>query len=158
MSTDWKALCAELLGDLENEGHAHWPGGPDGDPLIEQARAALAQPEPEAVGPTDEEIMGLMPQQMHDDLAAAVRAMAEQEGIDSTPAKGVMRIMLNRHVVDLARAAYAAGADAELEACVEWLEQNQGRWEIPASLRAARRPKPLSIAAKLDPTTEANDD
>jgi hypothetical protein len=52
--TDWRALCAELLGALENEGHAHWPGGPDGDPLIEQARAALAQPEPE--GPSDEEL------------------------------------------------------------------------------------------------------
>jgi hypothetical protein len=37
------------------------------------------------------------------------------------------------------------GADQELEACVEWLEQNQGRWEIPASLRAARRPKPPSL-------------
>lgn len=45
----------------------------------------------------------------------------------------------------IARDAYAAGADAELEACVEWLEQNQGRWEIPASLRAARRPKPPSL-------------
>ena len=54
--------------------------------------------------PTDEEIMGLMPQQMHEDLATAVRAMAEQEGIDSTPAKGIMRIILNRHIVDLARA------------------------------------------------------
>ena len=48
MMTDWKALCAELLGELENEGHAHWPGGPDGDPLIEQTRAALAA---EADGP-----------------------------------------------------------------------------------------------------------
>jgi hypothetical protein len=37
------------------------------------------------------------------------------------------------------------GADQELEACVEWLEQNQGRWEIPASLRAARRPKPPTL-------------
>lgn len=37
------------------------------------------------------------------------------------------------------------GADQELEACIEWLEQNQGRWEIPASLRAARRPKPPSL-------------
>jgi len=57
--------------------------------------------------PSDEEIMGLMPQQMHEDLAAAVRAMAEQQGIDSTPAKGAMRIILNRHVVDLARAVLA---------------------------------------------------
>lgn len=39
---NWRELCAELLGALENKGHAHWPGGPDGHPLIEQARAALA--------------------------------------------------------------------------------------------------------------------
>ena len=62
---------------------------------------ATTPPEP----PTDQEIMGLMPQQMHEDLATAVRAMAEQEGIDSTPAKGIMRIILNRHIVDLVRAA-----------------------------------------------------
>lgn len=67
--------------------------------------AELAEPEPEE--PTDEEIMALMPQQMHEDLAAAVRAMAEQAGADSTRAKGVMRIILNRHVVDLARAVLA---------------------------------------------------
>ena len=63
----------------------------------------VATPPPEPL--TDEEIMGLMPQQMHEDLATAVRAMAEQEGIDSTPAKGIMRIILNRHIVDLVRAA-----------------------------------------------------
>ena len=37
------------------------------------------------------------------------------------------------------------GADQELEACCEWLEKNCGRWEIPASLRAARRPKSPSL-------------
>ena len=102
--TNWRALCAELtdaLHDLTSlyEGHEC--------ELVTRSRTALAQPEPEVVGLSDEEIMGLMPQQMHEDLAAAVRAMAEQEGIDSTPAKGVMRIMLNRHVVDLARAVLA---------------------------------------------------
>ena len=43
-----------------------------------------------------------------------------------------------------ARAAQWA-ADQELEACCEWLEQNQGRWEIPMALRDARRPKPPSL-------------
>jgi hypothetical protein len=37
------------------------------------------------------------------------------------------------------------GADAELEACCEWLEKNVGRWEIPLELRDARRPKPQSL-------------
>ena len=37
------------------------------------------------------------------------------------------------------------GADQELEACCEWMKQNCGRWELPAALRAARRPKPPSL-------------
>ena len=74
-------------------------------PFADEARAYLAQSEPE--GPTDEEIMELMPQQMHEDLAAAARAMAEQTGVDSIRVKGVMRIILNRHSVDLARAVLA---------------------------------------------------
>ena len=104
MTPDYRALCAELvelsapvdsISQLTERLQKL-------NELADRARALLA--EPELKGPTDEEIMGLMPQQMHDDLAAAVRAMAEQEGIDSTPAKGVLRIILNRHVVDLARA------------------------------------------------------
>ena len=117
MTPDYRAMCAELVDDLEL---ADWPSK-----LKEAFRADIArartllakadgpavpdgrEPASVALQPSDEEIMGLMPQQMHDDLAAAVRAMAEQEGIDSTPAKGVLRIILNRHVVDLARAVLA---------------------------------------------------
>jgi hypothetical protein len=46
---------------------------------------------------------------------------------------------------DLATRAAQWGADQELDACCEWLEQNQGRWEIPMALREARRPKPPSL-------------
>lgn len=45
----------------------------------------------------------------------------------------------------IAACAAQWGADQELEACIEWLEQNQGRWEIPMALREGRRPKPLSL-------------
>ena len=45
----------------------------------------------------------------------------------------------------LATRAAQWGADQELEACCLWLQQNCGRWEIPMSLRAARRPKPPSL-------------
>jgi hypothetical protein len=71
------------------------------DTLIQRARALLAQPEPKK--PTDEEIMELMPQQMHDDLAAAARALA---GFDRANVKAAraMRVILNRHAVDHARA------------------------------------------------------
>ena len=48
---------------------------------------------------------------------------------------------------DLHIATQAArwGSDQELEACCEWLEQNCGRWDLPAALRAARRPQPPSL-------------
>jgi hypothetical protein len=46
----------------------------------------------------------------------------------------------------LATQAARWGADQELEACAEWLDQNCGRcWELLAELRAARRPKPPSL-------------
>jgi hypothetical protein len=45
----------------------------------------------------------------------------------------------------IAEQAAQWGADQELEACCEWLEQNQGRWEIPMALRAARRPKSATL-------------
>ena len=57
------------------------------------------------------------------------------------------------HFVDIARhvggLAYAAGADAELDACCEWLEkapfQSPTRGQVAGVLRAARRPKPPSL-------------
>ena len=82
----------------------------DGDliPAIEYAIARWGRPTPQPVaeGPTDEEVMELMPQQMRDDLAAAARALA---GFDraNIKAAGAMRIILNRHAVDHARAALA---------------------------------------------------
>lgn len=42
MTTDFRALCAELLSALESEGYAHWVNGPDEDDLCLRARAALA--------------------------------------------------------------------------------------------------------------------
>ena len=87
-----KAL--EALMDDRRETHA----------LATEARAALAQPEPE--GPTDEEIMELMPQQMRDDLAAAARALSGFDP-DNIKAASVFRIILNRHAVDHARAVLA---------------------------------------------------
>ena len=108
--TNYKQLCAELLSELENairvihaeDGTRHISGA---YAVINKVKNTLAEPEPE--DPTDAEIMELMPQQMHEDLAAAVQSMAEQAGTDSTRAKGMMRIILNGHVVDHARAVLA---------------------------------------------------
>jgi hypothetical protein len=43
--------------------------------------------------------------------------------------------------------AYAAGADQELEACVELTRDNDG-YDAALGLRAARRPKPPSLKEK----------
>jgi hypothetical protein len=102
MTTDYRAMCAELLEALEiqlDELRFN-------DRLCIRARALLAQPEPEE--PTDEEIMELMPQQMRDDLAAAARALTgDMPWPDNPKAAGAMRIILNRHAVDHARAVLA---------------------------------------------------
>ena len=103
--TDLHALITELANELDHNRQCLLDDRRVTHPLADKARAALAEPEPE--GPTDEEIMELMPQQMHEDLAAAARAMAEQAGTDSTRVKGVMRIILNRHIIDLAHAVLA---------------------------------------------------
>jgi len=58
MSTDFRALCAELLNDLEHSLFQHClEGAIENDPLINRARAALAKPEP--VAPTDEDLEDL---------------------------------------------------------------------------------------------------
>ena len=101
MTNDFRALCAELLAWAEHTS-SHYYKQPD---VLDRARALLAQPVAE--GPTDEELMELMPQQMRDDLAAAALALAEVAGTDSRRAMGVMRIILNRHAVDHARAVLA---------------------------------------------------
>jgi len=63
--TDFRALCAELLEALKNairviyheDGTKHISTA---DAVIAKADAALAQPEPQ--GPTDEELLDLMPE------------------------------------------------------------------------------------------------
>ena len=101
MTDTYRAMCAELVDDLEM---SDWPSKLKETfrADIDRARALLAQPVAE--GPTDEEIMELMPQQMRDDLAAAARAMI---GFDNPKAAAACRIILNRHAVDHARAALA---------------------------------------------------
>jgi len=50
---------------------------------------------------------------------------------------------------ELATLAARWGADQELEACCEWLDKGFGDvGNFPATLRAARRPKPPSLKAQ----------
>jgi hypothetical protein len=90
--------------------------------------------------PTDEEIMELMPQQMHDDLAAAVRALTgDIPWPDNPKAAGAMRIILNRHAVDHARAVLAKWGHltpqpvwADIHYAWE-LEDAEGEWQAGGS-------------------------
>ena len=98
MTDTYRALCAELVQAMTDDSAGCWHREHD---VLTRARAALAA-EPVQEGPSDKEIMALMPQQMHEDLAAAARAMA---GFDSPKAAmGAIRNILNCHAVDHARA------------------------------------------------------
>jgi hypothetical protein len=107
--TDFRALCAELVDAID-------ASRPYATPLLDRARAALAEPDGPAVQsrepasvveqPSEQELLELMPQQMRDDLAAAARALAGFDP-DNTKAASVFRIILNRHVADYARAVLA---------------------------------------------------
>ena len=59
MTTDYRALCAELLSALESEGYAHWVKVPDEDELCLRARAALAEEPPVPAPPADGEVAKL---------------------------------------------------------------------------------------------------
>ena len=128
MTNPYRAMCAELtdaelanaarkaLGEPSYATELHYFLSEDSneyEPLMlairagiaaDRARALLAQPVAE--GPSDEEIMELMPQQLRDDLSHAASAIA---GFDPANIKAAvaMRIILNRHAVDHARAVLA---------------------------------------------------
>jgi hypothetical protein len=61
MTTDFRALCADLLNNLEHSAYQHCLQGEiDNDPLITRARAALAAPTPEgAPVVTDKQILAM---------------------------------------------------------------------------------------------------
>jgi hypothetical protein len=90
--------------------------------------------------PTDEEIMELMPQQMREDLAAAARALAGDIPWPDNPKAAVaMRIILNRHAVDHARAVLAKWGHltpqpvwADIHYAWE-LEDAEGEWQAGGS-------------------------
>jgi hypothetical protein len=56
----------------------------------------------------------------------------------------VITITTNR-LKNVARQAYQAGADQELEACCEWLASKVMSERKYPDLRAARRPEPMSL-------------
>lgn len=85
MSTDWRALCAELTDALASTGEA---ASGTYDALVQRARAALAEPVGE--GPTDEELDALVKDHCWDptewiDYRAFARAVLARYGHQPAP-------------------------------------------------------------------------
>lgn len=73
MTTDYRALCAELAQEVEHLWSIVRDDNNESHSLAVCARALLAQPVAE--GPTDEELLKLIPQALDDSLSGASRAM-----------------------------------------------------------------------------------
>ena len=98
--TDFRALCDELLEALYYE-----TGATTGDwtMLRAKAEAALAQPEPQ--GPTDEELLELMPETMRDEFSYAAKVCSDATGGKVEP--GIFRVALNTAALEYAQAVLA---------------------------------------------------
>jgi hypothetical protein len=71
--------------------------------------------------------------------------MTDQHPITPPPEVVDRLFMIEGSEEDRIIAAYRAGADHELDACVEWLQHNYPDGTQVAALWAARRPKPPSL-------------
>ena len=101
--TDWRALCAELL-DAEQDQTVANDGSSDRFDLVAaRARAALAEPETE--GPTDKELLELMPETMRDEFSYAAKVCSDATGGQVKP--GIFRVCLNSAALEYARAVLA---------------------------------------------------
>ncbi len=123
MSPDYRALCAELLDELEL-----WSSWHDATDLKDRAGAALdfTQPEPQPpaaivemvnklhqinnpaiqpVAPTDEELLELMPETMRAEFGFSAKVCSDATGGQVKP--GLFRVVLNTAAVEYARAVLA---------------------------------------------------
>ena len=69
------------------------------------------------------------------------------DGYPWEPSEQAVITITTSRLKNVARQAFQAGADQELEACCEWLHDTcvEDPEDIVPELRAARRPKPLSL-------------
>ena len=93
----------DLIQRLADALTAHGPL-PGAVPLLNEARAYLAQPELKR--PTDEDLLELMPETMRDEFAACANTYSTATGGVVKP--GIFRTVLNTVALEYARAVVAA--------------------------------------------------
>ena len=105
MSTDWRALCARMTDELDYYRQLLTDDRREVHALAAEARAALSQPEPEVAGPTDEELLELMPDDMCDEFSYAAEVCSTATGGQVRPR--IFRVCLNTAALEYARAVLA---------------------------------------------------
>jgi hypothetical protein len=168
--TDFRALCAELLQELEHASTWDYQ-----QTLKDQARAALAEPEPqppkliyryspvtiaECGGPCEQgpeycdcgeikgepEPQGPTGRPLITPPPELVQRWLCSDDYQWGPLEQTSITITTNRLQNVATQAAQWGADTELEACITWLDEMQlaGSGDIEV-LRADRRPKPPSL-------------
>jgi hypothetical protein len=101
--TDYRALCARMADELDHYRQLLMDDRRETHALATEARAALAQPEP--LGPTDEELLELMPETMRDEFSYAAKVCSDATGGKVEP--GIFRVALNTAALEYAQAVLA---------------------------------------------------
>ena len=103
MTTDFRALCARMADELDHYRQLLMDDCSEAHALATEARALLAQPEPQ--GPSDEELLELMPETMRDEFSYAAKVCSDATGGQVKP--GIFRVCLNHSALEYARAVLA---------------------------------------------------
>ena len=98
--TDYRALCARMADELDHYRQLLMDDRRETHALAAEARAALAQPEPQ--GATDKELLELMPETMRDEFSYAARTCSDAMGGRVKP--GIFRVALNTAALEYAQA------------------------------------------------------
>ena len=101
--TDYRALCARMADELDHYRQLLMDDRRETHALAAEARAALSQPE--LHGPTDEELLELMPETMRDEFSYAAKTCSDAMGGRVKP--GIFRVALNTAALEYAQAVLA---------------------------------------------------
>ncbi len=101
--TDFRELCARMADELDHYRQLLMDDRRETHALAAEARAALSQPE--LHGPTDEELLELMPETMRDEFSYAAKTCSDAMGGRVKP--GIFRVALNTAALEYAQAVLA---------------------------------------------------